>query len=263
LERRQTLKPYRSYIICATARTGSTLLCKLLSASGVAGVPESYFHQPSISSWVTALNLSGLETVGEGQVLWAVLKAVRQKGTGGTGAFGLRLMRQSFDFLLGRLDVLYPGLANDRERLEAAFGRTLFVHLSRADKVAQAVSLVKAGQTGLWHVAPDGTELERTAPPQEVVYDAEQIEQAFMILAGFDAAWDRWFEKERIEPVRVTYEELSANPTGVLVRVLERLGLQREAAVGVTPGVARLADETSHKWAERFRSESAVWSALH
>ena len=29
----------------------------------------------------------------------------------------------------------------------------------------------KAQQTGLWHIAPDGTELERVAPAQEPHYD--------------------------------------------------------------------------------------------
>jgi len=253
------LKQYQSYIICATARTGSTLLCKLLSATGVAGVPESYFHQPSISSWVTALNLPGLETASGQEVLQAVLKAVRHKGTGSTNVFGLRLMRHSLDFLMQQLNELYPGLASDADRLQAAFGRTLYVHLNRDDKVAQAVSAVKASQTGLWHIAPDGTELERTAPPQELAYDVEQIEQVFVELVACDAAWGRWFQKERIEPVRVTYEALSAGPTDTLARILERLGLHRDAANGITPGVARLADETSHVWAERFRIESAVW----
>ena len=33
-----------SYIICSTPRTGSTLLCSLLRATNVAGIPESYFR---------------------------------------------------------------------------------------------------------------------------------------------------------------------------------------------------------------------------
>ena len=37
---------------------------------------------------------------------------------------------------------------------------------SRENKLAQAVSLIKAEQTGLWHIAPDGTELERVAHQQ-------------------------------------------------------------------------------------------------
>src|SRR4051794_39995083 len=34
----------RAYLICATPRSGSTLLCELLKATGVAGRPEEYFE---------------------------------------------------------------------------------------------------------------------------------------------------------------------------------------------------------------------------
>src|SRR4051812_39199959 len=33
-----------SYLVCATPRSGSTLLCELLSATGVAGRPQEYFE---------------------------------------------------------------------------------------------------------------------------------------------------------------------------------------------------------------------------
>src|SRR3954470_5825583 len=36
--------PTRSYLVCATPRSGSTLLCHLLDQTGVAGHPEEYFE---------------------------------------------------------------------------------------------------------------------------------------------------------------------------------------------------------------------------
>src|SRR3954471_16518163 len=38
-------KPARSYLVCATPRSGSTLLCELLAATGVAGRPEEPFER--------------------------------------------------------------------------------------------------------------------------------------------------------------------------------------------------------------------------
>ena len=38
------MKPERSYLVCATPRSGSTLVCKALSETGVAGRPEEYFE---------------------------------------------------------------------------------------------------------------------------------------------------------------------------------------------------------------------------
>jgi LPS sulfotransferase NodH len=40
-----------SYLICGTPRTGSTLLCSLLTSTGVAGRPDSYFRQPDLNRW--------------------------------------------------------------------------------------------------------------------------------------------------------------------------------------------------------------------
>src|ERR1700678_2164063 len=34
-----------SYLVCATQRSGSTLLCELLRATDVAGVPDEYFER--------------------------------------------------------------------------------------------------------------------------------------------------------------------------------------------------------------------------
>src|SRR5689334_3376396 len=37
-------RPDRSYLVCATPRSGSTLLCHLLDQTGIAGHPEEYFE---------------------------------------------------------------------------------------------------------------------------------------------------------------------------------------------------------------------------
>jgi Stf0 sulphotransferase len=38
------MSPNRSYLVCATPRSGSTLVCQALKATGVAGRPEEYFE---------------------------------------------------------------------------------------------------------------------------------------------------------------------------------------------------------------------------
>ncbi|TGV90976.1 Stf0 sulfotransferase, partial [Mesorhizobium sp. M2D.F.Ca.ET.145.01.1.1] len=111
------------------------------------------------------------DTMGEREFQLAYLNAAIGAGKGDTEIFGLRLMRENLDELSAILDQVYPGLASDTARFERAFGRVLYIHLSRENKLAQAVSLVKARQTGLWHIAPDGTEIERVGPAREPHYD--------------------------------------------------------------------------------------------
>ncbi len=256
------MSQYKAYIICTTPRSGSTLLCRLLSATAVAGKPESYFHLPSVASWTERLNLPLQQIEDDEDLLRAALTAIHKLGTGSTNTFGLRLMRMSFGFLMQKLDSLYPGLPSDRARFEAVFGRTLFIHLTRGDKVAQAVSRTKAEQTGLWHMAADGSELERLAPPQPPRYDPDQITHHIKELTEYDAAWTEWFDQEDIDPVRIKYEELSAFPSAAVAGILDRLGLDSAPAKGLVPEVAKLADETSRFWVERYKAEELAGSCF-
>lgn len=243
---------YRSYVICTSPRSASTLLCKLLAATGVAGDPDSYFHSPSIDDWLRKFDLSADNMASERDVLGAIFDAARARGTAGTDIFGLRLQRISFDFFMRQTARLHPGLPNDRAGLEAAFGKTLFIHLTRGNKLEQAISFVKATQTGLWHQAPDGSELERLSPPQDPSYDRAEIAHQLAELTALDEAWQSWFARQEITPLRVTYDDLSADPAGVLARILMALGLDTAAAKGIKPAVAKLADATSRDWQERF-----------
>ena len=251
---------FQSYVICTSPRSGSTLLCKLLAATGKAGNPESYFHGPSISDWLSDFDLTPKASSSERDVLNGIFDAARKRGTGNSGIFGLRLQRKSFDFLKRQMTILYPAFASDHERFQAAFGETLFIHLTRSNKLEQAISFVKATQVGLWHLAPDGTELERLSAPREPVYDADEIARNLVELTAQDNDWENWFARENIEPLRVTYDELSADYTEVLVRILDQLGLDREAAKGISPAITKLADATNQDWKERFLAISKISS---
>jgi LPS sulfotransferase NodH len=246
---------FDAYVLCTSPRSGSTLLCSLLAATGVCGRPKSYFHEASVERWAASLSAPPQRRGSDLDHLRAIVEAAVAEGTNGTGIFGLRLQRDSADFLLEQLALLHPGQASDADTFRAAFGRTLFLHLTRPDKVAQAVSCVKAQQTGLWHMAPDGTVLERTKPNQEPSYDSAALRRCHGELVAADRQWTTWFAREGIEPVRLTYDRLAADPRGVLREVLRSLRLNEGAADGVTIGVGKLADDTNRAWVRRLRAE--------
>jgi len=133
------------------------------------------------------------------EALRAIFKAALARGKGDTEIFGLRMQRGSFDHFMRQLDLFLPGRMSDAERIEKAFGSALYVYLSRSDRLDQAISLVRAEQTGLWHRNSDGTELERLAPAQGAQYDANAIKRHMAALAALDEAWERWFERDAIE----------------------------------------------------------------
>lgn len=249
------MKKFQSYVICTSPRSGSTLLCQLLREVGDAGLPDSHFHAASLERWLGSYGLGKDAFNTEKESLKAVFQAAVERGKGAGQVFGLRLQRHSFAYFSEQLSLLYPSLAGDRSRIESAFGPTLFVHLTRENKLDQAISYVKAQQSGLWHRAPDGTELERQSAPKELVYDAPAIAAQMALSKRMDAEWDAWFHQEQIVPLRVGYDALSADPYGTLNTVLRRLGLDKRPRVEGVPPVAKLADAINHEWAQRFRSE--------
>ncbi|MEM1079459.1 MAG: Stf0 family sulfotransferase [Pseudomonadota bacterium] len=248
--------PARAYMLCTTPRSGSTLLCRMLAATGVAGQPDSHFHTPSLSRWLQVYGLEAQVFDTRKDALRAVIEAALMRGTGETGCFGLRMQRGSFPYAMAQFAGLYPGLPTDRARLETAFGPMRFLHLSRADKVAQAVSRLRAEQGGLWHARADGSALERSAPTAPLHYDRAAIAAHVAELSRWDEAWAAWFAQEGITPLRLSYAALAETPRNVLAQALGYLGRDASAASGVRIPTARLANAESAEWVARFRAET-------
>ena len=117
---------YDSYVICTSPRSGSTLLCKLLKKTAVAGNPDSYFHRASISAWCEGRGINQRLSMPERDVLDLVFRATALDGSLETGVFGLRLQRHSFDFFAEKLAVLHTGFSSDGQRLTC---RVRLVHV--------------------------------------------------------------------------------------------------------------------------------------
>ena len=229
------------------------MLCNMLARTGVAGRPESYFHRSSIAGWEDALSLPTLTDIADDRRVGRVFAAVRATGSG--GICGIRLQGHGLGFFRDQLEAFRPDLESDRDRLEAAFGRVLVIHLSRADKVAQAVSYVKAEQSGLWHAAPDGAELERLSPPRPLVYDPAAIERKIAEFRAMETDWANWFDVTGITPHRIDYETLASQPNHVLRGILEQLGQNPALADSVAAGTKRLSDQVSRAWQARYIAE--------
>jgi LPS sulfotransferase NodH len=242
------------YVICATPRSGGTLLCGMLAATGQLGAPDSFWMGQNRVEWCAEW---GVDTApDEPGHAAAFLAAARKAGDAGTGVFGMRLMAEDRAGMMAELGGLLPGLPSDLARLQRAFGPLELIHLSRADKVAQAVSRVKAEQTGLWHRAPDGSEIERLAPPAEPAFDFDHIHRMVTALETWDAAWEAWFRRQRIAPLRLVYEEVAADPVAAVRMIAGRLGVALETFPEV--GTARLSDDLNHNWIARYRHASCA-----
>ena len=246
-------KVTKSYLVCATPRSGSTLLCALLAGTGVAGRPEEYFE----CLWRTGLPrqpreyFGGVDDAGVLALLAPTdprdadrsdpFPSALERGTTGNGVFGAKLMWTHLLDLAERLErPAEPALLAER------LPELRYVHVTRGDKVAQAVSLWRAVQTRAWR-AGDVKE-EGVA-----VYHGGAIGHLVAQLTEQDEAWRAWFAANGIEPLTIAYEALAGDAPVAAGAVLEHIGAG--PAEIPQPPLRRQGDDRSARWVERFRAE--------
>lgn len=242
--------PADSYLLCATPRTGSTLLCGLLESTGVAGHPESYFRRQDKRSWANRWNITGAE---DGAFDFAdYVGAARSAGRTEDGVFATRVMWGTLDEILDDLGTVHPARAGSGAGLlDQAFGMTRFVHLRRGDVVAQAVSWLRAEQTGQWQ------EIDRArlaGPAPEPRFDADRIDDLIRTIDAHNRAWQEWFADAGIRPYPVRYEDIVDDPVGVTGNVLDFLGLELPPGVEIGVRHRRLGDILNVRWIDRYRT---------
>lgn len=243
----------RSLLLCTSPRSGSTLMCDLLAGTGVLGSPATVFAAKYMSEYAQEYGLPEAVQADPQGHFPAYLEGVIQAGSSSNGRFSTRVQGWAFPELQQWLGELHPEQTRDAERFKAAFGPSLYLHLTRRDKLAQAISYTMAEFKGIWHRHADGSiregEIIDTAPP----YDAMRIRSNLDALSAQDDTWRAWFEAEGITPLTVTYEDLAENPRAALARVLTACGEDAALAEQVEVKTTKLADAVSQDWAERFR----------
>jgi trehalose 2-sulfotransferase len=238
------VRPSTGVLLCSLPRVGSTLFCELLQSTGVVGYPGEWFLYPERErlwrKW-------GVKSHDE------YLDRVLTQGTSPNGVFATKLMWGHLgEFLLYVRRACDDFVSSDLTAIEALLPAPRFVWLRRHDTVAQAVSWAKAVQTGQWRTGLGGD--------REPAYDFAQIEWIVHQIQVWDAAWDRWFRAQGVEPEVVWYEDLSANPLKVVEHVLAYLRLETPAGAAVVPAsdLRKQADAVNEQWIARYLADSRL-----
>jgi trehalose 2-sulfotransferase len=270
------LGPRRSYLVCATPRSGSTLLCEALEQTGVAGRPREFFEalketgvprRPREYFWglrsPEVIRLlpqdSQIDREAERLPTWdrdeyaRHLGAALQEGTTPNGIFGAKLMWSYFnDFLELMRGIPRFGGMGDGSLLNAAFPELHYVFVSRSDKVRQAVSLWRALQTWVWRKADGGTQAE-PLPERQAVYSFDAIDHLLDQLRRHEDAWRGFFFRIGQQPLSLYYEDVAGDLDGSVARVLDALGVERPpVAAQREQAMRRQSDELSESWVQNY-----------
>lgn len=262
----------RSYLVCATPRSGSTLLCEALETTGVAGRPREYFEalketgiprRPREFFWglrspevARLLAEPRLDVTQERDPTWSRdeyvrhLEAAIAEGTTDNGVFAAKLMWNYFnDFLeLMRGIPRFAGMG-DGSLLSAAFPGLQYVFVSRNDKVRQAVSLWRALQTSVWR-HQDG---DPAATDRRPVYSYDAIDHLLNQLRRNEDAWRGFFFRTGQRPLQVLYEDVAGDLWGAVRRVLDQLRVEApERLGGEREPLSRQSDDLSESWVQNY-----------
>jgi trehalose 2-sulfotransferase len=268
--------PGRSYLVCATPRSGSTLLCETLEATGVAGRPREYFEalketgvprRPREYFWglrsPEVLRLlpqeAQIDRDSERVATWSRdnydrhLQAALREGTTANGVFAAKMMWGYFDdFLELARGIPRFGGMGDGSLLNAAFPELKYVFVSRSDKVRQAVSLWRALQTWVWRKA-EGRSDDAPLPDQRALYSFDAIDHLLDQLRRHEDAWRGFFFRIGQRPLSVLYEDIAGDLDDAVARVLGTLGLEPSSPAPSTPQkMRRQSDELSESWVQNY-----------
>jgi trehalose 2-sulfotransferase len=246
---RMSNRPSLSYLICSAPRTGSTLLAQALNNTGRAGHPHEFFdiHDPNERFWIDNLAIAN-----DAEYFDKVLAA----GTTPNGIFGMKLFWHQSPALIAKLRAV-PALANApaeasfHELLKSKLGAApLYIWLRRQDKLAQAISYLRASRTGVWRSTDAPASAGRR--DAELAFDFDLIAQYLRVVNQFDLRWDAFFRENRLEVLLIGYESFIASYEATIFSVLDFLDLPSDGLSLASPILQRQADARTLEWRHRF-----------
>jgi LPS sulfotransferase NodH len=197
----------KSYTIAFTIRSGSNLLCDVLSKNGF-GHPSEYFQPPFgvvNAHLYQALNVAPDDFPGFVDRLTTV-KAQH-------GVFGSKVTWDQKNALVDRLASTYDPTI---DVLDDFYPNHAWIYLRRRDRFGQAISAWTAQETGVWSSDTAKREIA-------LEYDFFAIFTVFFSLLVEDHMWENYFAQSAHPPIRIWYEDFVDAPSGTLERIARLL----------------------------------------
>lgn len=240
-----------SYLVCATHRSGSNLLCMGLWHSDLAGRPQEFLSPTREQPLATEHGLTDPQQSYAGYLSDAVAK--RQTPN---GVFGSKVMWKHLEHFRASLlaDPAWAtgGPSDPWALLQTVLPQPRCLWMRRRNTVRQAISLVKAKQTNIYNTM----QLGEKAPAADPVYDFAAIDKERRRFANEDALWLQFFQDNQIPFRELFYEDFAKDYTHTIAHLLDWLEIDRpEPFVLRPPDYQPQSDATNRDWEARYRAE--------
>ncbi|MEM8674117.1 MAG: Stf0 family sulfotransferase [Cyanobacteria bacterium P01_G01_bin.67] len=239
-----TQKPDKSYAILTTPRSGSTYLCELLNSTKIAGHPSEHLRLAAqeLSLYCNFNYLTLLDN----------LMTYR---TSNNGVFGTKIISH-FLFELKQTKPDFKQLFKSIDK---------FILLVRKDKLAQAVSLVVAQKTEVWHLHHNGqdkdtdyqSKLENIEISDGLLDD---VEQKCNFIIRQEIRLKKLLAEHQIEPLIIVYEDILENPEQQIKIILEFLAIAQPEGytMQINSGIKRMPSRLSQEIIRQYQQKKAA-----
>ncbi|MEO0678981.1 MAG: Stf0 family sulfotransferase [Pseudomonadota bacterium] len=222
-------RPNRTLVIASTPRSGSSMLGALCARTGRLGVPREYM-EPGALAWLS--RRFGTDDAA------VVLREVMARRSSADGVFAIKLHYDHRRTLPGFFD------------LRAALPDPRLVLIERDDAMAQALSLARSWQTGAYNATLQAR--------GEARFDPRLIERALRLVTLHAAAWRYETARQGLPWIRLSFDEVVADPPGAVARIAEVMDVRiaAEDLPTAPPTRPMPRDPEAASWPDRWRAQA-------
>ena len=208
------IAPKTSYAVLTTPRSGSTYFCELLGSTEIAGYPIEHLRA---ANQELTLNCNFN--------YFRLLYNLMQHRVTENGVFGTKLISH-FLFELKQAQPRFKDIFKSIDK---------YILLTRKDKVAQAVSLVLAQKTNVWHIQKHVSQnnpnyLGYQAALEDIQIDDKllaEVRQKHQFIQNQENRLRNMLRVNQIEPLEIVYEDMMENAAAQITKVLSFLEISQ------------------------------------
>jgi LPS sulfotransferase NodH len=274
------MRPHTSYLICATQRSGSTLLCEILKNTHLAGYPEEYFDALKSTGvpqrpleYFTGITDEALVNILKdrnypdeeqrqpppGMSFESYVHSIIERCISANGVFGTKMMWNYFpDFISKLRDIPRYHELSTPSLLATFFPNLHYIFVTRRDKLGQAVSLWKGIQTWIWRAEDTSIREGEKKAAHELSFHFGAIDHLVQQLEQNEQDWQCFFADYHIQPFTVVFEDFITSQEETTREVLQFLGIPvPPGRTFAPPRMHRQADELSAAWIQQYHAIKA------
>ncbi|RWB56724.1 Stf0 family sulfotransferase [Mesorhizobium sp.] len=223
------IRPRSTIVVVGAARSGTSLLCSLMGATGQLGQPDEIFS-PGSRKYPNP--------IGKDDMFHRATLARSRMSQNGICSFKL---------FSGQLKA-----AARQIRLWEFFPDPIFVRVFRDDLLGQAISLARARLTDKWSSRWAGS-------GEPAIYSAKAIDRALADIVDENGRWDRYFARNQVPSMKVRYEDIVCDHEPILRGIADQVGVTLASIPSIgAAGLKVQRDQMTEQWRRDFVSDAGA-----